>query len=254
MARNSKRDGFKGYDAEEYARLSQRAKDAGLSSRAGIRRLDSERRATEFLGVDDQGNNQFKSETKSRFFDPKTSDDYDSEQDFDELTANSGRPARLTIIPTTSTNVSRPYTIAAGWERYPRQTEAYENSLGTLTCLFRDGTLYNYYDVAQSFWIKFSGAISKGQFLNRNSPNPELTNSYRHGPADMSGVNSQTRDMIYSTARRAQLAGVNKKAYTYTNDGPNATPTRVAKGTLVTKSARLKAGKNQSRAGQPKKP
>ena len=248
MARYDKR----GYDSEEYARLRQLAKESGLSSRANLRNLDSKTQATEFLGLDDQGQPRYKSEVNNRFFAPKTSNDYDIEQDFDGLTASSARPAALTVIPTTSTNVSRPYTIAAGWERYPRQSAAYENSLGTLTCLFRDGTLYNYYDVPNSVWIKFSGSISKGQFLNRNSPSPDLTNNYQHGPADMDGVNAQTRNMIYSTSRRAQLAGVNKRAYTYTNSTTGET-VRAAPGKVVTKSARLKSGKNTATANRPKK-
>ena len=120
-----------------------------------------------------------------------------------ENKATTNRPVPLTVRPTTSSDYKRPYTVAAGWERYPGQPFS-DSEKGTLSVMFRDGTLFNYYDVEKSFWIKFQGQISKGQFLNRNAPNPEL-NRYPHGPADISGVDQATQQYYRQTARRAQV-------------------------------------------------
>lgn len=115
------------------------------------------------------------------------------------------RPAPLTVKPTTSTNFSRPYTVAAGWERYPAQGRvSQDQELGTLTVMFRDGTLWNYYNVDRSFWITFKSAMSKGQFINKHAQNPRL-NSYPHGPADISGVPASSQQYIQQVSREAQV-------------------------------------------------
>lgn len=117
----------------------------------------------------------------------------------------SRRPAALTVKPTTSTDFSRPYTVAAGWERYPAQGRVTQDQeLGTLSVMFRDGTLWNYYNVDRSFWITFKSAISKGQFINKNAQNPRL-NSYPHGPADLSGAPLENRQFIQRISREAQV-------------------------------------------------
>lgn len=252
----------KGYDAEFRSYVKELAQAAGLPSKSTLNYLDSREVAVEYLGIDESGEDQYRFQSQNKYFDPKSpavlgkddegQDTFDYKTDFTSVTPDTARPAPLTVIPTTSSNVSRPYTVAAGWERYPRQSVAYENSLGTLTCLFRDGTLYNYYDVPHSVWVKFSGAISKGQFLNKNSPSPELTLNYRHGPADLSGVSPQTRNMIYSTARAAQYRFTSKRSYSYTNVTTGERRTAEA-GKVVTKSSRLRAGKNQATANKPKR-
>lgn len=151
---------------------------------------------------------------------------------YGQVSPDTARPAPLTVKPTSSTNFKRPYTVAAGWERYPRQGAAGDGALGTLTVLFRDGTLWNYYDVDRSFWIKFRGSISKGEYINRHSPSPELTTKYRNGPADVSQINEETRQLIYTEARASQYRYATKRSYTYTNKatgakrkvGPGAVP------------------------------
>lgn len=69
-----------------------------------------------------------------------------------------GRPAPLTIIPTSTSNPRRPRTYAAGYS-YPTRT---------LTVLFRDGVLYNYYDVEVATWLDFRNTFSKGVWLREN--------------------------------------------------------------------------------------
>lgn len=179
-------------------------------------------------------------ELESRFYNPK--EDTDFRVDFDEITPDNARPAPLTVRPTATTNYKRPYTVAAGWERYPRQSGPASTNLGTLTTLFRDGTLWNYYDVDRSFWIKFKDSFSKGQFINKHATNPELTNSYRNGPADLSGVNQHTRDMIYAEARVAQYRYVSKRKFTYTDKATGDRRTLAAG--RVSKTAQTKLGKN----------
>lgn len=157
---------------------------------------------------------------------------YEYTTGYGQVSPDSARPAALTVRPTSSTNSRRPYTVAAGWERYPQQSGAAGDNKGTLTVLFRDGTLWNYYDVDRSFWIKFRGSISKGEYINRNSPNPELTTNYSNGPADTSQVSEQTRALIYTEARATQYRYATKRSYTYTNKatgerrkvGPGAVP------------------------------
>jgi hypothetical protein len=166
----------------------------------------------------------------------------DFQVDFDEITPDNARPAALTVRPTATTNYRRPYTVAAGWERYPRQSGPAEANLGTLTTLFRDGTLWNYYDVDRSFWIKFKDSFSKGQYINKHAANPELTNSYRNGPADLSRVSQITRDLIYTESRVAQYKYVSKRNYTYTNKATGERRTLAAG--RVPKSAQNKLGKN----------
>lgn len=64
-------------------------------------------------------------------------------------------PAPLTVVPTSTTNPARPRTVAAGYDRQRK----------TLTVMFRDGTLYNYYEVTSLVWGNFKRARSKGRFI-----------------------------------------------------------------------------------------
>lgn len=241
---------FKGFDREALERLRKEARISGLPVRA-VNPDGKISLPTEFLGLDEDGTPQFEFEAKNKFFRPKGPDvtiDIDGNEvvdyrvDFDTVEADSATPARLTVVPTTSTNASKPYTVAAGWARYPQQSVAYESSLGTLTCLFRDGTLWNYYNVEYSFWIRFSGSISKGQYINVNSKNAELTKNYQNGPADISGVDQRTLNLMYTTARRIQLNSASKRAYTYTN-ASTGEKRRAEAGTVVPKRAQKSLGK-----------
>lgn len=88
---------------------------------------------------------------------PGDEDDGDGDGDNPE-----GRAAVLTVIPTSTTDPSRPRTIAAGYDRNSQ----------TLSVLFRansggqnTGQPYNYYGVSAKEWQNFRGAISKGVFI-----------------------------------------------------------------------------------------
>jgi len=59
--------------------------------------------------------------------------------------------------PTTSTNVSRPRTIAA----------AYAPDEEKLTIVFRDSTFYNYYEVTMQEWEFFKKNYSKGPYIKK---------------------------------------------------------------------------------------
>ena len=240
---------FKGYDKDARQQFREKARISEVSSRRASPDGTIEI-YTEFLGLDENGVPQFATETRDKFYNPKgpqtTLDAQGNEVtdygvDFDTVEADGATPAPLTVVPTTTTNASRPYTVAAGWARYPRQSVAYENSLGTLTCLFRDGTLWNYYDVSHSVWIKFSGSISKGQYINRHAASPEL-NAYQNGPADISGVDHRTLNLIHATSRRIQLNASAKRRYSYTN--PTTGERRKADaGRVVPKRAQKSLGK-----------
>jgi hypothetical protein len=95
----------------------------------------------------------------------------------------------LTLIPTQSSFPNRPRTLAAGWAPYRDEPES-----GTLTVAFRDGTLWNFYDVGESVWIRFKSAMSKGKdYLN--DPDGELVSNYTHERAD--GVlSAQVTNMV----------------------------------------------------------
>lgn len=80
-----------------------------------------------------------------------------TEDDLDEgaATEATGEAAPITLVPTSTTNPKRPRTVAAG----------YMPSTKTLSTIFRDGTLYNYYEVSSLEWANFKRARSKGRFI-----------------------------------------------------------------------------------------
>ena len=118
-------------------------------------------------------------------------------------------PSELTEIPTSSTNAARPRTLAAGWRAYQEtQNLPGAQRLGTLTLMFRDGTLYNYYDVPYTLWSTFKGSLSKGPYVNRKNRNQGSDGvllSYPRGPANISDVPVEVIDDIMTLARGAQL-------------------------------------------------
>src|SRR4051794_16698049 len=79
------------------------------------------------------------------------------EDDLDEgaATEATGQSAPITLVPTSTTNPKKPRTVAAGY--LPRTK--------TLSVIFRDGTLYNYYEVSTLEWGNFKRARSKGRFI-----------------------------------------------------------------------------------------
>jgi hypothetical protein len=113
-----------------------------------------------------------------------------------DLTANI-----LTDIPTSSTNYSRPRTVAAG----------YDEASETMTVVFRDGTFYNYYEVTPGEWEAFHASYSKGApWLNRGFADGKQTadgifiNKPR-GYADMTSIPPAVQEQLYRVARANQI-------------------------------------------------
>ena len=102
-------------------------------------------------------------------------------------------PAPISVNPTASTNPNRPRTVAAGWE------ERGGKDMGTMTVIFRDGTLYNYYDVTANAWRNFRNTYSKGRYIKL------YLDGHRRGPAQISDLQShEYREAVYRIARTAQ--------------------------------------------------
>jgi hypothetical protein len=118
-------------------------------------------------------------------------------------------PAPMTVVPTSSSNLERPRTVAAGWEPYPG-----EKSIGKLSVIFRDGTYYNYYDVTSSEWQRFKMSGSKGPLLNQR-PTPGFSNYHYfkpRGEADVDFLSSKAQELEYDVARTSQqVYGVTDK-------------------------------------------
>jgi len=130
-------------------------------------------------------------------------------------------PARLTDLPTSSTNVNKPRTVAAG----------YDAKRQVMTVVFRDGTVYNYYDVTTDQWIGFHNSISKGRpWLNKFGPNtPGEFIHHRQGPADMSNVDPRDAQEIYAVVATAQTRYKTKRFYKTQSGGKTIVAQRVLK-------------------------
>jgi hypothetical protein len=107
----------------------------------------------------------------------------------------------LTDVPTSSSNYSRPRTVAAG----------YDPATSTMTVVFRDGTFYNYYEVTPGEWSAFYASYSKGApWLNRGFANGKQTadglfiNKPR-GYADVSALPSAVQEQLYRVSRANQI-------------------------------------------------
>lgn len=107
----------------------------------------------------------------------KTPEEYASggEQE-GQLTAN------LILSQTSTSNPDEPRTLKAG----------YDDTNYILTVEFRDGTLYNYYDVPPSMWQEFYNSFSKGVYLKESG----LDNWANKGPADEDQDWTQTRKKV----------------------------------------------------------
>jgi hypothetical protein len=97
--------------------------------------------------------------------------------------------APITYYPTSTSNPAKPRTVGAGYDR--------ENYI--LTIQFRDGTLYNYYDVPEYIWMQFRYAPSKGQYMQI-----ELDMWDEKGP--VTGHSAQYYSKKYKKARAQQQA------------------------------------------------
>lgn len=103
-------------------------------------------------------------------------------------------------VPTSSTNYSRPRTVAAG----------YDASRQTMTVVFRDGTFYNYYEVTPAEWAAFYASYSKGKpWLNRKSKSQAVDGLFINKPrgyaGDMSNLDPQIAQALYRVARTQQV-------------------------------------------------
>ena len=96
--------------------------------------------------------------------------------------------------PTTSKNPERPRTIAAMY-----RIDSPEEDEGTLTVVFRDGTLYNYYEVSMDEWQGFKSEFSKGKYIKNT------LDSKNRGPADLSDMPESVREFLVSMMRTAQI-------------------------------------------------
>lgn len=170
-------------------------------------------------------------------------DDVDSD-DVDDDAGFSESPAPLTQLPTSSTNVSRPRTVAAG---YKPNTHPTQKDWGTMTVMFRDGTIYNYYNVNPGEWATFKASISKGNpFLNKKSTRQAADGIFigkPRGEADLSSVDSNVLADIYRIARSAQYR------YAYRGRVP-----KNRQGAAVTQRVAIRSGKNPATANRPRKP
>lgn len=102
-------------------------------------------------------------------------------------------------IPTSSSNYSRPRTVAAG----------YDAERQTMTVVFRDGTFYNYYQVTEGEWRAFKASVSKGNpWLNRANKNQGSDGLFigkPRGPADVSNISPTVREALYRIVRSQQI-------------------------------------------------
>jgi hypothetical protein len=71
----------------------------------------------------------------------------------------------LTISPTRTSNPGRPRTTAMG----------YDYKTDTLRVQFREGAVYDYFDVSTAEWWRMRRSASPGKFINRVLPGKEYT-------------------------------------------------------------------------------
>jgi hypothetical protein len=123
------------------------------------------------------------------------------EQVAEEVGEYSPTPVSITQIPTSSTNYSRPRTVAAG----------YDEARETMTVVFRDGTFYNYYQVSPTEWESFSASFSKGRpWLNKANETTQAADgifiSKPRGVADVSTLDPGVKEQLYRVASAYQIA------------------------------------------------
>lgn len=73
-----------------------------------------------------------------------------------QMAANGNDKPLLPYQPTPTINPGRPRTLAAG----------YDENTQTLRVKFREGEIYEYYNVPPSVWWKFQRAQSPGRYIN----------------------------------------------------------------------------------------
>jgi len=98
-------------------------------------------------------------------------------------------PAKLTVVPTSTTNHERPRTVAAGYDAEEEK----------ITVVFRDGTFYNYYECSPSEWAAFKSRVSKGQYIYK------YLDFHPRGLADVTKISATARKAFYKLARTSQI-------------------------------------------------
>lgn len=78
---------------------------------------------------------------------------------------SAGESVDISVAPTRTTNPGRPRTLAAGYN--------YETD--TLRVVFREGAVYDYFDVTTAEWTQFKRSASPGRFINRRLSGNEYT-------------------------------------------------------------------------------
>jgi hypothetical protein len=125
-------------------------------------------------------------------------------------------PADLTVVPTSTTNPRRPRTVAAG----------YDEDEEKLTVMFRDGTLYNYYEVDENEWKAFKANRSKGAII------AQMLDFKPRGEAD--SISSPAQQAFYRFSRGVQIYSKGKVAgqtkATFKTAGQKATGKNPSKG------------------------
>jgi hypothetical protein len=173
---------------------------------------------------------------------PKDFDDFDDLGNDEPEEVEGAPPAEITDIPTSTTNVSKPRTLAAG----------YDESRQTMTVVFRDGTVYNYYDVSAGEWQNFQASISKGNpwlnKANRNQGADGLFIGKPQGLADLTYLDPALKAAIVAEAREAQVKFQTKRMYRQPNQ-KRGTPAATKK---LGKTGTLKAQRSL-RARTPKR-
>jgi len=92
-------------------------------------------------------------------------------------------------IPTATENPERPRTVAA----------AFDNQRSIITLVFRDGTLYNYYNCSQKMWDDFKALPSKFEYI------ADTLDKQPRGIANMAGIPEELRIIAYGRARAEQV-------------------------------------------------
>lgn len=87
-------------------------------------------------------------------------DEFEAEVEHEDTLSQRGGPVPITVNPTKTSNPGRPRTLAAG----------YDGQTHTMALVFREGAVYEYYDVTPAEWQRLKRSASPGRFLNRVLP------------------------------------------------------------------------------------
>lgn len=90
-------------------------------------------------------------------------DEFAGQVEHEEGLAERGGLVSLSVNPTKTSNPGRPRTLAAG----------YDGKTDTLTVVFREGAVYEYYGVTGVQWQRFKRSASPGKYINRVLPDKD---------------------------------------------------------------------------------